>query len=582
MKKMSLFLTVLIISFAAFADDGRSKCIISAGEKNDSNTEIIYSYNFEENAQNWTVMGTELGWVWGDVNSLSSAYLSFAGNNTSFLGINSDAAGSGVQVSDMAISPVMDLSSYADDNLKLNFKYIFNNSYGGIVSLNYRLGPASEWILLDFLEPDSWIDYSFDLPQEVMNSEIQFGFLYDDEGNWAGGAGIDDVEILMFNDESAPEFVSLKGNYAYCGDDMNLLLCVSDETGVPNTIEAVYDVGDGEEVLMMNLETEKDDYYYSGIIPSQSVPITTSITFHLSDTASPSNECEIVKTILWKNSSYYIADGFEDYEPFSLDFYPWQSLDLDGSATFGITDAEFPNQGYTGSFIVFNPSLVSPELDEEWEAHGGDAYLACFAATDGINNDWLISPKVSIGEKYKLKFWAKSVTDAFGLERFKVGISNTGIEATDFEIISEGEYVEAFSEWTEYSLDLEPYAGRSDCYIGINCISSDAFCFMVDDFEISDGSGVEEVIPESTVLYQNYPNPFNPITTINFFNSNATSIKLSVFNSKGELVQSLIDRNMQTGNHSIAFNAANLNSGVYYYTLETSTRSVTKKMILLK
>ena len=114
---------------------------------------------------------------------------------------------------------------------------------------------------------------------------------------------------------------------------------------------------------------------------------------------------------------------------------------------------------------------------------------------------------------------------------------------------------------------------------GLNSAFLDAVIFPIKKVN----SIVEETnIVESLILNQNYPNPFNPNTTIKFFNKNDGVVNLSVFNTKGELIQNLVNQNMKAGNHSINFNASNLNSGVYYYTLQTAQKSITKKMILIK
>ncbi len=94
---------------------------------------------------------------------------------------------------------------------------------------------------------------------------------------------------------------------------------------------------------------------------------------------------------------------------------------------------------------------------------------------------------------------------------------------------------------------------------------------------------VQEIVPGTTTLAQNYPNPFNPTTTINFFNNMSGKVELSVYNAKGELVSTLINsESFATGNHSIKFDASNLNSGVYFYTLKTPTKTISKKMVLVK
>jgi len=94
---------------------------------------------------------------------------------------------------------------------------------------------------------------------------------------------------------------------------------------------------------------------------------------------------------------------------------------------------------------------------------------------------------------------------------------------------------------------------------------------------------IETVIkPGANILFQNYPNPFNPETTINFSLINASTVALAVFNNKGELVQQLVNSSLSAGLHSIKFNAAGLNSGVYFYRLSANGINQTQKMLLVK
>ncbi|MBN2789018.1 MAG: T9SS type A sorting domain-containing protein [Candidatus Delongbacteria bacterium] len=83
-------------------------------------------------------------------------------------------------------------------------------------------------------------------------------------------------------------------------------------------------------------------------------------------------------------------------------------------------------------------------------------------------------------------------------------------------------------------------------------------------------------------LMQNYPNPFNPSTEISFNIMNDANIKLTVFNSNGETVASLIDGKMAKGLHKVNFDATKLNSGVYFYQLDVNGILSTKKMVLAK
>lgn len=84
-------------------------------------------------------------------------------------------------------------------------------------------------------------------------------------------------------------------------------------------------------------------------------------------------------------------------------------------------------------------------------------------------------------------------------------------------------------------------------------------------------------------LNQNYPNPFNNQTNISYGLSQTCEVELSVFNPKGQIVAMLVKSKQNKGNYSVSFNAANFNSGIYYYQLKTDgiLRSV-KRMVYLK
>ncbi len=83
-------------------------------------------------------------------------------------------------------------------------------------------------------------------------------------------------------------------------------------------------------------------------------------------------------------------------------------------------------------------------------------------------------------------------------------------------------------------------------------------------------------------LEQNYPNPFNPSTRINFTLAEPGNAEISVYNSLGEKVSELLSGFMDSGSHSVDFNASGLASGIYYYKLITNGFVSTKKMMLVR
>lgn len=92
-----------------------------------------------------------------------------------------------------------------------------------------------------------------------------------------------------------------------------------------------------------------------------------------------------------------------------------------------------------------------------------------------------------------------------------------------------------------------------------------------------------ESIPLAFVLHQNYPNPFNPSTKIHFEIPANLMISLFVYDSRGSLLEKLIDKELRhAGSFDFEFDGTNLPSGVYFYRMQTESFSVSRKMVLVK
>ena len=83
-------------------------------------------------------------------------------------------------------------------------------------------------------------------------------------------------------------------------------------------------------------------------------------------------------------------------------------------------------------------------------------------------------------------------------------------------------------------------------------------------------------------LMQNYPNPFNPLTIIDYSIKEEGNVELIVYDVLGKVVEKLVDERKTAGNYSAQFDASNLSSGIYFYTLRINDFADTKKMLLLK
>lgn len=89
-------------------------------------------------------------------------------------------------------------------------------------------------------------------------------------------------------------------------------------------------------------------------------------------------------------------------------------------------------------------------------------------------------------------------------------------------------------------------------------------------------------VPLNFELGQNYPNPFNPSTTIEFSLVKESFVELTVTNTLGKKVATLVQGTHPAGRHAVRFEAADLPSGVYFYTLRSGTIAITKRLMLMK
>lgn len=198
------------------------------------------------------------------------------------------------------------------------------------------------------------------------------------------------------------------------------------------------------------------------------------------------DESKTKASFAWNQALESFFDDMESYEAFTVDAIgDYTTMDLDGKETYFWNNVSAPNKNYVGSFMVVDPMQTEPAQEQsDAQAHSGGQYLACFDAVDAVNDDWLVLPGVKVVAGSVFGFFGKSLNSEYGYERFSVWASTTGADnPEDFVKISDGEYMEAADEWTEYSFDLSAYAG-SVVYLAIRCVSANSFAFMVDDISV--------------------------------------------------------------------------------------------------
>jgi hypothetical protein len=89
-------------------------------------------------------------------------------------------------------------------------------------------------------------------------------------------------------------------------------------------------------------------------------------------------------------------------------------------------------------------------------------------------------------------------------------------------------------------------------------------------------------LPHDFRIYKNYPNPFNPTTTIKYSIPKNSDVRLAVYNLMGQEVAELVDEKQDRGYYTVAWNATDLSSGIYFYHFTTPNYQNIGKMMLVK
>ena len=89
-------------------------------------------------------------------------------------------------------------------------------------------------------------------------------------------------------------------------------------------------------------------------------------------------------------------------------------------------------------------------------------------------------------------------------------------------------------------------------------------------------------LPSNPTLYQNYPNPFNPTTTIKYSVPDEQFVSIKLYNGLGQKIETIVEGMKQAGFYQMNFDASQLPSGIYFYTMKSGNTVNTQKMILQK
>ena len=111
---------------------------------------------------------------------------------------------------------------------------------------------------------------------------------------------------------------------------------------------------------------------------------------------------------------------------------------------------------------------------------------------------------------------------------------------------------------------------------------SDTESLEVTVMESGSGIGMQSGIPDRFQLSQNIPNPFNPTTTIHFALPTKVHVNLTIYNTRGQAIQTLVDEVRDQGYHSVQWDATRAETGIYLFRIQAGDFCMVRKGMLIK
>ena len=323
---------------------------------------------------------------------------------------------------------------------------------------------AYKYTLIDDIRVIDWLDYNLvataiEVPSKVAaDTDFNVAVSIENAGTQkARGYTVD----LYCNDE---KIATLPGEDIESTATATLLFTT--RLGVINTEPVSYHA-----VINYTSDMDKNDN------TSEKATTTVKMPKHPAATNLAATAEGATVTLTWEkpvldSAPVSMTEGFDNAESFAVnEVEDWTFIDVDEQKTYGIQDVNFPNSYSPMAFIVLDKNFEG--MEDVVEPHSGDKVLATFAANNGANDDWAISPLLC-GTAQQVSLFATAFGSEYE-ESFEFYYSTTGMAIEDFVKVGDTKTVK--NAWTKFDFDI-PEGSK---YFAIRCISNDQYIFMIDD-----------------------------------------------------------------------------------------------------
>ncbi len=266
----------------------------------------------------------------------------------------------------------------------------------------------------------------------------------------------------------------------------------------------------------------------------------------------------------------------------------------------------------------------SPAFDVSYSINGGTDFSSSIGTIDntflGNSSDWstftYASAINSSGTNIIIKIAATGTTERIFIDNFTFD-NPLPVELTSFTALAQSNTVnltwETATEVNNYGFEIErtvvgtthelslqwakvgfveghgnSNSAKQYSYVDNSVRAGQSYSYRLKQidfdgqFEYSSVVNVEVGVPMEFSLAQNYPNPFNPSTSIEYSVPSNEFVILKVYDVLGNTVSTLVNETKEAGKYNVSFDASNLTSGIYFYSINAGGFTQVKKMMLVK
>jgi len=245
----------------------------------------------------------------------------------------------------------------------------------------------------------------------------------------------------------------------------------------------------------------------------------------------------------------------------------------------------------TGLTLDQNGYIYLTGISRRTTVSGGESFLALKydpsgnqiweSFADGTGNEGDISKGIAVDASGNVYITGISYDVPFNFNYMTVKYDAAGVQK--WKIIYDG----GFNNRRDEPIAIAVDAANNVIVTGISDRLANSNDYAT--IKYSQSVGIHQLtsqIPGSFSLSQNYPNPFNPVTNIEFGIQKAGFVSLKIYDMLGKGTATLVNGYLDAGTYKYNFDAAGLNSGIYFYKIisgnDYENFSSVKKMIIVK